>query len=179
MSKNGKVIQRWNIVKSILCFLSPPNGSEKTFKNWPLGTACDKLGFPGVSDGKESAYIAGNQSLIPGLGKSPGERNGNPFQYSCLENSKDRGAWWTAVHGVAKSQTQLNTSTFNSLLFSWQTQGCSPYWNQPGENGWGMLYRLHSTPYSFSGITTFLLVFSCHLPCASLGSFSALWSHYV
>ena len=83
MSKNGKVIQRWNIVKSILCFLSPPNGSEKTFKNWPLGTACDKLGFPGVSDGKESAYIAGNQSLIPGLGKSPGERNGNPFQYSC------------------------------------------------------------------------------------------------
>ena len=42
---------------------------------------------------------------IPGLGRSPGERNGNPLQYSCLENSMDRGAWWATVHGVAKSQT--------------------------------------------------------------------------
>ena len=44
-------------------------------------------------------------SLIPGLGRSPGEGNGNPLQYSCLENSMDRGAWQTTVHGVAKSQT--------------------------------------------------------------------------
>ena len=42
---------------------------------------------------------------IPGLGKSPGEGNGNPFQYSCLENSMDGGAWWATVHGVTKSQT--------------------------------------------------------------------------
>ena len=45
---------------------------------------------------------------IPGLGRSPGEGHGNPLQYSFLENSKDRGAWQTTVHGVAKSQTQLS-----------------------------------------------------------------------
>ena len=45
---------------------------------------------------------------IPELGRSPGVRNGNPFQYSCLENSMDRGVWWAIVHGVTKSQTQLN-----------------------------------------------------------------------
>ena len=48
--------------------------------------------------------------LIPGLGRSPGEGNGNPLQYSCLENSKDREDWWATVHGVAKSQTRLSTA---------------------------------------------------------------------
>ena len=51
-------------------------------------------GFPGGSDGQESVCNAGDLSSIPGLGRSPGEGNGNPFQYSCLENSMDRGAWW-------------------------------------------------------------------------------------
>ena len=46
--------------------------------------------------------------LIPGLGRSPGGDHGNPLQYSCLENPMDRGAWWAAVHGVAKSRTQLS-----------------------------------------------------------------------
>ena len=46
--------------------------------------------------------------LIPGLGRSPGEGNGNPLQYSHLENPMDRGAWWATVHGVANSQTQLS-----------------------------------------------------------------------
>ena len=50
-------------------------------------------GFPGGSDGKTSACNVGDQSSIPGLGRSPGEGNGNPFQYSCLENPMDRGAW--------------------------------------------------------------------------------------
>ena len=62
------------------------------------------LGFPGGSDSKESARNAGNPSLIPGSGRSPERRNGNPLQYSCLKNSMDRGAWWVTVHGVAKSQ---------------------------------------------------------------------------
>ena len=53
---------------------------------------------------------AGDTVLIPGLGRFPGEGNGNPLQYSCLENPKDRGAWWAIVHGVAKSQTQLNNN---------------------------------------------------------------------
>ena len=65
------------------------------------------LGFPGDSDGKESACHAGDPDLIPELGRSPGGGNGNPFQYSCLENPMDRGAWWARVYVVAKSQTQL------------------------------------------------------------------------
>ena len=60
------------------------------------------------SDGKESACSAGDSGLIPGSGRSPGEGSGNPLQYSCLENSTDRGAWWATVHGVAKSWTRLS-----------------------------------------------------------------------
>ena len=60
---------------------------------------------PSSSDGKESARNAGDPGLIPGLGRSPGEGNGNPLQYSCLENSMDEGAWWATVHGVTKSWT--------------------------------------------------------------------------
>ena len=59
--------------------------------------------FPGGSDGKESACNAGNLGSVPGLGRSPGERNGNPLQDSCLENPMDRGAWWATVHGVTKN----------------------------------------------------------------------------
>ena len=62
-------------------------------------------GFPGNSDGKESACNAGDPGSIPGLERSPGERNGNLVQSSCLENSMDRVAWWATVHGVAKSDT--------------------------------------------------------------------------
>ena len=54
---------------------------------------------------KASAYNARDMGSIPGSGRSPGEGNGNPLQYSCLENHMDRGAWWATVHGVAKSQT--------------------------------------------------------------------------
>ena len=66
------------------------------------------LGFLGGSDGKESTCNAGDLSSVPGLGRSPGEGNGNPLQYSCLENSMDRGAWQATVHEVAKSQTRLS-----------------------------------------------------------------------
>ena len=69
-------------------------------------------GFPGSSDGKASAYNVGDPGSIPGLGRSPGEGNGNPLQYSWLENSMDRGAWWATVHGVAKSRTRLSNFTF-------------------------------------------------------------------
>ena len=66
------------------------------------------LGFPRGSDSKESACNAGDWNSIPGLGRSAGEGNGYPFQYSCLENSMDKGAWQATVHRVAKSQTQLS-----------------------------------------------------------------------
>ena len=63
------------------------------------------LGFPSSSDSKKSTYDAGHLGSIPGLGKSPGEANGYPLQYSCLENSMDRGSWQVTVDGVAKSHT--------------------------------------------------------------------------
>ena len=63
------------------------------------------MGFPGGSDGKESACNAGDSGSVPGLGRYPGEGNGNILQYSCLENSMDRGAWQAIVHGVTKSCT--------------------------------------------------------------------------
>ena len=62
------------------------------------------MGFSGSSTGKESTCNAGDPGSIPGLRRSPGEGNGYPVQYSCLENSMERGAWRTTVHGVTKSQ---------------------------------------------------------------------------
>ena len=68
--------------------------------------------FPDSSVGQESACNAGDPSLIPGSGRSPGEGIGYPLQYSCLENPMDGEAWCTTVHRVAKSQTQLSDLTF-------------------------------------------------------------------
>ena len=65
---------------------------------------------------KAFAYNAGDPGLIPGSGRSPGEGNGNPLQYSCLENPMDGGAWWAAVHEVAKSWTRLSNFTFLFFL---------------------------------------------------------------
>ena len=61
-----------------------------------------------ASDGKESAYNAGDLGSVPGLGRSPGEGNGYPLQYSCLENSTDRGAWWTLVRRVTEIWAPLS-----------------------------------------------------------------------
>ena len=110
------------------------------------------LGFPGGSEVKASACSAGDPGLIPGLGRSPGEGNGNPLQYSCLENPTDGGAWQVAVHGVAKSRTRL--SDFTSLHFLAQQEvprsSCtfpdpalkstiSP--KGPGSSWWGIAFR--------------------------------------
>ena len=77
------------------------------------------MDFPGGSVSKASAYNAGDPGSIPGSGRSPGEGNGNPLKFSCLENPVDGGAWKAAVHGVAKSQTQLSDFTFTF----WQSSG--------------------------------------------------------
>jgi len=81
---------------------------KKEIKN--IASFCwrEDIGYitlPGGSDGKESACSLGDPGSIPGLGRSPAEGNGNPLQYSCLENSMDKGVWQATVHGVAKSWT--------------------------------------------------------------------------
>ena len=75
------------------------------------GAAKSKMSFPGGFEGKASACNAGDPGSIPESGRSPREGNGNPLQYSCLENAMDGGAWEAAVHGVTKSWTQLSIFT--------------------------------------------------------------------
>ena len=92
----------------------PANKGEAT---WPFRTTPQKshsITFPVLywsnsSVGKESACSAGDPGLIPVLGRSPGEGNGNSFQYPCLENSMDRGAWWATLQGVARVGHDLAT----------------------------------------------------------------------
>ena len=83
-------------------------GGDKVKSPEDINIQCTwNMGFPGSSDSRASAYSAGDLGSIPGSGRSPGEGNGNPLHYSCLENPMDRGAWWATIHGVAKSQTWL------------------------------------------------------------------------
>ena len=74
------------------------------------------MGFPDGSDGKESDCSAGDHGSIPVSARSPGEGNGNPLQYSCLENSMDGGAWQATVYEVSKSRTRLSNFAFLSFL---------------------------------------------------------------
>ena len=74
------------------------------------------MGFPGGSDGQVSAYNVGDQGSIPESGRSSGEGNGNPLQYSCLENPMDIGAWEATVYGVAKSRIRLSDFTHSLSL---------------------------------------------------------------
>ena len=80
-------------------------------------------GLPSVS--KESACNAGQPGLIPGLGRPPGEGNGNPLQCSCLENLMDKGAWQAAVHGIARVKHDLATKERDGL-------SCCEVWDLPG-----------------------------------------------
>ena len=83
------------------------------FISWVNSQNCVSFshGFPGGSVVKNPPAKARDVGVLPGLGRSPGEGNGNPLQYSCLENPMDRGTWWATVHGVTKSQTPLKRLT--------------------------------------------------------------------
>ena len=91
-------------VKAVFNFLDTTEGMLQYAHRAPHGRLGSILD-PGGSDGKEAACSAGGLGWIPGLGRFPGGGNGNPFQYTCLENFIDRGAWQATVHGVARSQT--------------------------------------------------------------------------
>ena len=92
------------------------------------------IGFPDSSDGKESACNAGDPGSIPGLEKSPGEGNGSPLQYSCLEDSTDKGTCWATVHEVTKSRTQLSLHIWEKVMaphsstLAWKI----PWMEEPG-----------------------------------------------
>ena len=88
--------------------------------------------FPSGSDGKESAHHAGYLALLPELGRSPGEGNSHPLQYSCLENPMDRGASQATVHGVAKSQTRLSDFTFTFFHACYNCGGLIVIWDDGG-----------------------------------------------
>ena len=87
------------------------------------------MGFPCSSVSKASACSEGDLGSVPGLGSSPGEGNGSPLQYSCLENSMDRGAWQTTVHGIAGVRHNLALSFFffSSLSLGLETGYMSGY----------------------------------------------------
>ena len=91
------------------------------------------------SDGKESTYNAGGPGSIPGSGRSPGEGNGTPLQYSCLENPMDRGAWWATVHGVTKNWTLLSKQHTPHTQSRWWRSGARSGVGFRGREGeWGL-----------------------------------------
>ena len=119
MGGGGKELRKGVKVRNVI--ERKGNESEQRFTALPQGVTvlprwetvdsqllCQRRGFPGGSDSKEYTSNVRDWGSIPGSGRSPGEGHGNPLQYSCLENPKDREAWWARVHRVTKSWTRLS-----------------------------------------------------------------------
>ena len=111
-------------------------GSQRVGHDWATDLIWYIYGFPDGSDDKESICSARDLGSILGLGRCPGGGNGNPLQYSSLENPIDRGAWWATVHGVIKSWTQLSdfifTFHFHALEKEMATHSSVLAWRIPG-----------------------------------------------
>ena len=101
----GQMGKRWKQLETLFW------GGSKITADGDFSSVQFSLGFPGGSEIKASAWNAGDLGWIPGSGRSPGEGNGSPLQYSCLENPRDGGAQWASVYGVAQSWTRLKQLT--------------------------------------------------------------------
>ena len=136
---------------------SRPHGLQPTrlFRPWDFpgkstGVGCKQVHWITIcgSAGKESTCDAGDLGSIPGLGRSPGEGNGAPLQYSCLENPMDGGTWKAAVHGVAEGWTQLSDFIFtfhsHALEKEMATHSSVLAWRIPGTGEPGGLPSLGS-----------------------------------
>ena len=134
-----------------------------------FGSSLHPVGFAGGSDGKESACNAGDLGSIPGLQGSPGEGNGNPLQYSRLENFMERGPRWAKVHAVANSQTRLTSSHFYFLScggrsFHWH--GCCGHQGESARESVKPACYYYSAEFSWgepSYLSSMLSVKTCFL----------------
>ena len=117
-----------------------------------------RCSFPGGSNVEESACKVGDLGLTPGSGRSPGRGHGNPLQYSCLENPRDRGAWWATVHGVTKNWTRpwlaykARCRVVRYLAWSWS-----------GDESWPWVSRL-GLPDSPALLKSSCYCYVCKMP---------------
>ena len=115
-------------------------------------------------------YCVEDPGSIPGSGRSSGEGNGNPLQYSCLENPMDGGAWWAAVHGVTKSQTRLSDFTFTFHFHALEKEMATPSsvlaWRIPGMGEPGGLpsMGLHRVGHDWSNLAAAASIFQTQIP---------------
>ena len=119
-----------------------------------------QAGFPGGSDGKESVCNAGNPGSVPESGRSLGEGNGYPLQYSCLENAMDRDAWQAAVHRVALSRPQLSDFTFTFHFHAMEketaTHSSILAWRIPMDRGawWAAVHEVAKSQIRLKWLST-------------------------
>ena len=133
---------------------------------WTAGyQASPSMGFWGVpcgSAGKESACNVGVLGSISGVGRSPGEGNGNPLQYSCLGNPMDGGAWWAAVHGVARSRTRLSSFTFTFHFHALEKATAPTPVLPPGQSQGAWWAAVHGVTKSWTRLSNFTFTFHFH-----------------
>ena len=136
-------------------------GSQRIKRAFYLWATRGFLGFPGGLAVKNPPANARDMGSIPGSGRSPGEGNGNPLQYSCLKNAMDREAWWPTVHGVEKSRTQLREWATRGFLSSrWHFQGAK-FWRCLGCHEICSSNKIHHFHLPVTHSPTYLFTYLC------------------